>query len=119
MGGVFGDAVVTAVPRLCLGSRVLIDGELQTVMGLSGTTVMLVDEARRPTAMLLTHLLASPGFVVVDAAPPRRLGADSLVAAFGEEVAEHARWLEGHLREVETGRHPARPDQPQARYDPT
>lgn len=109
---------MTTVPRLCLGSRVLIDGEPQTVVGLSGTTVMLVDEERRPSAMLLTHLLASPGFVVLDAAPPRRLGADSLVTAFGDEVAEHARWLEGHLQEVETGRHPDRLDQ-QARYDPT
>ena len=51
---------MTTVPRLCLGSRVLIDGEPQTVMGLSGTTVMLVYETRPPTAMLLTHLLASP-----------------------------------------------------------
>lgn len=51
-------------PRAALrvADRVRMDGRLHTVVGLSGTTVRLLDEAGSASLVLLSHMLASEDF---------------------------------------------------------
>lgn len=51
---------------LRVGDRVRMDDRLHTVVGLSGTTVRLLDEAGAASLVLLPHLLASEGFERID-----------------------------------------------------
>ena len=54
---------------LRLGDRVVFDGAEHTVAGLAGTSVRLVSVSGQPSVVLLSHLLASPGFELVGSSP--------------------------------------------------
>jgi hypothetical protein len=77
-----------------------------TVIQLNGTIVTLQDQHGELSSMLLGYLLTAPGFEALDAAPPRRAPQDGRVSVLDEAEQQRIRWLEGHLIELETGRHP-------------
>ena len=97
------------------GHRIALGEDVHTVIRLNGTAVTLQDEHGQLSAFLLGYLLTAPGFQALDAGPPRRAPQDGRVSALGDAEQERIRWLEGHLIELETGRHPDRP--PRAAYD--
>ena len=88
-----------------------------TVIQLNGTTVTLQDQHGELSAMLLGYLLTAPGFTALDAAPPRRAPQDGRLSVLDDAEQRRIRWLEGHLIEIETGRHPEGPPAREA-YDP-
>jgi hypothetical protein len=88
------------------GHRIALDQDVFTVIQLNGTTVTLQDQHGQLSAMLLGYLLTAPGFVALDAAPPRRAPQDGRLSILDEAEQQRIRWLEGHLIEIETGRHP-------------
>jgi hypothetical protein len=106
---------------LRVGDRVLFEGCPVTVGGFSGTRVRLVDDAGGTQVLLLAHLLAAPGFELLEAgAPPARLDPVGLLDALPASVLAQARSWERHLVEVQTGLPPdppigARPREP---YNP-
>ena len=55
---------------LKVGMRVRLDGVTQTIVGLSGALVRLAALDGQPSVIQLAHLLASPGFEVIDRAGP-------------------------------------------------
>jgi hypothetical protein len=98
------------------GHRIALGSDLYTVVQINGTAVTLQDERGDLSAMMLGYLLAAPGFQALDAVPPRRVPQDGRLSTLDAAEQERIRWLEGHLIELETGRHPERP--PRAEYDP-
>lgn len=99
------------------GHRIAIGQEIYTVIRLNGTAVTLQDLHGELSAVLLGYLLTAPGFQPLDAAPRRRVPQDGRLAALDTAEQQRVRWLEGHLIELETGRHPERP--PREAYDPS
>jgi hypothetical protein len=101
-----------------LGSRILFEGTEHQVVAIRGNVVSLLDTDHRPAAVLLSHLLSSDGFAVLDGPARALLAPSGLLDGLSEEERAKARWWEGHLLEVETGRHPdpSRPVRPE--YDP-
>lgn len=97
------------------GHRIALGQDVYTVIRLNGTAVTLQDQHGQLSAFLLGYLLTSPGFQALDAVSPRRAPQDGRVSALDDAEQERIRWLEGHLIELETGRHPDRP--PRAAYD--
>ena len=91
------------------GHRIALGQDVYTVIQLNGTTVTLQDHHGELSAMLLGYLLTAPGFAAIDAAPPRRAPQDGRLSILDEAEQQRIRWLEGHLIEVETGRHPEGP----------
>jgi hypothetical protein len=91
------------------GHRVALGQDVYTVVQLNGTIVTLQNQHRELSAMLLGYLLTAPGFAALDAAPPRRAPQDGRLSVLDEDEQQRIRWLEGHLIEVETGRHPEGP----------
>lgn len=91
------------------GHRIALDQEVYTVIQLNGTTVTLQDQNAELSAMLLGYLLTAPGFAALDAAPPKRAPQDGRLSVLDEAEQQRIRWLEGHLIEIETGRHPESP----------
>jgi hypothetical protein len=77
--------------------------------------VTLQDERGDLSAIALGYLLTAPGFQALDAVPPRRVPQDGRLSTLEASEQERVRWLEGHLIELETGRHPERP--PRAECD--
>lgn len=98
------------------GHRVAIGEDVYTVVQLSGSSVTLQDQHGELSAMLLGYLLTAPGFEALDAAPPKRAPQDGRLSVLEEAEQQRIRRLEGHLIELETGRHPERPLNPS--YDP-
>ena len=98
------------------GHRIALGQEVYTVIQLNGTIVTLQDQHGELSAILLGYLLTAPGFEALDAAPPRRAPQDGRLSVLDEAEQQRIRWLEGHLIELETGRHPEGP--PCADYDP-
>jgi Mu transposase, C-terminal len=98
------------------GHRVALGDEVYTVVQLNGTAVTLQDDHGELSAFLLGYLLTAPGFEALDAGAPRRAPQDGRVTALDVTEQERIRWLEGHLIELETGRHPD--GAVQALYDP-
>jgi hypothetical protein len=98
------------------GHRIALGQDVYTVIQLNGTTVTLQDQHGELSAMLLGYLLTAPGFAALDAAPPRRAPQDGRLSILDEAEQQRIRWLEGHLIEVETGRHPEGPVR--EAYDP-
>jgi len=100
---------------------VLFEGHPVTIAGFDGARVRLVDAAGGAQVLLLAHLLAAPGFELLEASPPPpRLDPAGLLDALPASVRELARWWERHVVEVQTGLPPdspagARPREP---YDP-
>lgn len=105
---------------LRLGHRIAWGEETFTVIALNGTTVTLQDHRGELSAVLLTHLMDSPGFEALDAGPPRRVPQDGRLASLDDDEQSRVRWLEGQLLEVETGHHPDHaPETPgRPEYDP-
>lgn len=98
------------------GHRIALGEDVYTVIQLNGTAVTLQDLHGELSAVMLGYLLTTPGFEALDSAPPRRVPQDGRLAALSAAEQERVRWLEGHLIELETGRHPERP--PREAYDP-
>jgi phosphatidylserine decarboxylase len=98
------------------GHRIALGPDVYTVIQISGTAVTLQDERGELSAMMLAYLLTAPGFRALDAVPPRRVPQDGRLSTLEAVEQERVRWLEGHLIELESGRHPERP--PRAEYDP-
>jgi putative transposase len=98
------------------GHRIALNQGVYTVIQLNGTTVTLQDQYGELSAMLLGYLLTAPGFSALDAAPPRRAPQDGRLSILDEAEQQRIRWLEGHLIELETGRHPEGPAR--EAYDP-
>lgn len=55
---------------LRVGDRVRFEGRVHTVVGLSGTTVRLVDEHNTASRVMFAHLMASDGFELLDSTAP-------------------------------------------------
>jgi hypothetical protein len=98
------------------GHRVALGDEVYTVVQLNGTAVTLQDDHGELSAFLLGYLLTAPGFEALDAGTPKRAPQDGRIAALDVTEQERIRWLEGHMIELETGRHPD--SAVQAIYDP-
>jgi Mu transposase, C-terminal len=98
------------------GHRITLGQDAYTVIQLNGTTVTLQDRHGELSAMLLGYLLTTPGFEALDAAPPKRAPQDGRLSVLDEAEQRRIRWLEGHLIELGTGRHPERTSR--ADYDP-
>ncbi|MDQ2739581.1 MAG: integrase, partial [Actinomycetota bacterium] len=95
------------------------DGEHQ-VVALAGTSVRLRSGEGIEQVVLGTHLMASPGFMVVDGAPMPEMEPFGLLDALPAEVLDAAREWERHVVEVETGLPPGSVAgaEPRAGYDP-
>lgn len=91
------------------GHRIALGQDLYTVIQLNGTAVTLQDQHGELSAIVLGYLLTAPGFQALDSVPPRRVPQDGRVSALSAAEQERIRWLEGHLIELETGRHPEQP----------
>ncbi len=98
------------------GHRIALDQGVYTVIQLNGTTVTLQNQHGELSAMLLGYLLTAPGFAALDSAPPRRAPQDGRLSVLDEAEQQRIRLLEGHLIEIETGRHPEGPFR--EAYDP-
>lgn len=90
---------------LRVGDRVMFDDVEHQVAALSGTWVRLVAVADgTSSAVLLTHLISSPGFAVLDAREqPAPSLAGQVLDDLPPEAAAQAREWERHVVEVETG----------------
>jgi transposase InsO family protein len=104
---------------LRLGSRVRFQDAEHRVVAMDGITVTLQDPDGRPVAVLLAYLLSSDGFELLDGPARVSLGASGLVDGLSDEEQRKARWWEGHLLEVETGRHPDPKHPTRPGYDPS
>jgi hypothetical protein len=98
------------------GHRIALGQEVYAVIQLNETTVTLQDQHGELSAMLLGYLLTAPGFAALDAPPPKRAPQDGRLSILDEVEQRRIRWLEGHLIEIETGRHPESPVR--EAYDP-
>ena len=98
------------------GHRVALGQDVYTVLQLNGTTVTLQEQRGELSAMLLGYMLTAPGFAALDAVPPKRAPQDGRLSVLDEAEQQRVRWLEGHLIELETGRHPEGKARPA--YDP-
>jgi hypothetical protein len=105
---------------LRLGDWVRFDGGEYQVVAVGGTSVRLRSAAGAEVVVLAGHLMASPGFALVDGAPLPRVEPFGLLDSLPEEVLAEAREWERHVVEVETGLPPdAGPGcTPRPGYDP-
>ncbi|MYW98698.1 MULTISPECIES: Mu transposase C-terminal domain-containing protein [unclassified Streptomyces] len=106
---------------LRVGDRVRFEDRVQTVVGLSGTTVRLVDEHNTASMVMFAHLMASDGFELLDStAPTSGLPPFGLLDTVPEVALRKARFFEKHLIEAETGLPPDAPKGtvPRPEYDP-
>jgi transposase InsO family protein len=102
-------------PVLRPGDRVIFDGDEHQVVGLSGTVIRLRSDAGEQL-VLAGHLVASPGFAVLDAEPAPAVDPFGLLDALPKDVLAAARRRERHVVEVETGR--PGDVEPKPEYDP-
>ncbi|MET7952137.1 Mu transposase C-terminal domain-containing protein [Micromonospora sp. NPDC005324] len=106
-----------ARPVLRPGDWVHFDGGEHQVVGLAGATVRLRSAAGAEQVVLAGHLMAAPGFSVVDAGPAPTVEPFGLLDALPTDALADAKRWEQHVVEVETGLMPgaaaARPG-----YDP-
>ncbi|MFI0794758.1 hypothetical protein ACH4OY_19030 [Micromonospora rubida] len=104
------------------GDRVVFEDVEQQVVALTGSRVRLVGPDGTPTAVLLMHLVDSPGFRVVGGtvAAAQAVTALHQLDDLDENVADRARRWERHIVEVETGLPPdVEPGMtPKPEYDP-
>lgn len=95
---------------LRVGDRVLFDEQTFTVVGYAGTRVRLADASGVAQVVLLGHLLASPGFALLDTvAPAARVEPVGLLDGLPEAVVARAQDWERHVLEVQTGLPPGAP----------
>ncbi|MGW7601534.1 hypothetical protein [Streptomyces antimycoticus] len=106
---------------LRVGDRVRFKDRVHTVVGLSGTTVRLVDEHNPASMVMFAHLMASDGFELLDpTAPTPGLPPFGLLDTVPEVALRKARFFEKHLIKAETGLPPDAPKGtvPRPEYDP-
>lgn len=106
---------------LKIGDRVLFDDVEHEVVALAGTRVRLVAPNGTPSAVLVSHLVGSPGFAILGATqPPVSSLAGQLLNDVPAKVAARAREWERHVVEVETGLPPgaAPGTAPRPEFDP-
>jgi putative transposase len=84
---------MTGWPVLRPGDRVSFDNDEHQVVGLSGTAVRLRSDSGAEQLVLAGHLIASPDFAVLDAAPAPVIDKFGLLDALPEDVLAAARWL--------------------------
>jgi hypothetical protein len=106
---------------LAVGDRVRFGDRVHTVVGLSGTTVRLVDEYGSASLVLFSHLVGPEGFALLDCQPGApALPPFGLLDTVPDPALRKAKFFEQHLIEVETG---VRPDAepgtaPRPEFDP-
>jgi hypothetical protein len=98
------------------GHRIALGQDVYTVIRVNGTTVTIQDQHGELSATLIGYLLTAPDFAALDAVPPKRVPQDGRISLLDDAEQKHIRWLEGHLIEIETGRHPEGPVR--EAYDP-
>lgn len=91
------------LPVLRVGDWVHVEGEDHQVVGLAGTQVRLRSRGGSPSVVLLSFLLASPGFGVVDGPATPTVEPFGLLDTLPPELVARAREWERHLVEVVTG----------------
>lgn len=106
--------------RVGVGDRVLVDGNPNVVVGVSGTRIRLADDQGVVHTVSAAELAADGRFEVSVAASPRgprpEIGLEGLPAA----TLEDACWWEAHIAEVVYGLRPDAPagTGPRPQYDP-
>lgn len=85
------------------GDWVHFDGGEHQVVALAGTSVRLRSEDGAEQVVLGVHLMASPGFAVVDGAPAPTVEPFGLLDSLPPDVLDAARQWERHVLEIETG----------------
>jgi putative transposase len=98
---------------LWVGDRIRFDGQLHTVVGLSGTIVRLADADGQTWVIHLPHLLADPSFEPTGQREPGPVLPAGLLNGLPQQAVEAAKWWERQLVEVLTGLPPDAP--PEAR----
>jgi putative transposase len=112
---------LSTVAVLRPGDWVLYDGSEQQVLALAGTSVRLRTVDGADSVVLAGHLMASPGFAVIDSEPAPSVEPFALLDSLPGAVLDTAREWERHVVEIETGLPPgAEPGvAPKPEYDPT
>lgn len=106
---------------LRVGDRVRFSDRVNTVVGLAGTTVQLVDDVGAASVVLFPHLVASEGFELLDSEPAvMAIPPFGLMDSVPEIEIRKARLWERHLIEIVTGVPPdaAEGTSPRPEYDP-
>jgi putative transposase len=85
------------------GDWVIFDGGEHQVVALAGASLRLRSTDGTEQVVLGTHLMACPGFAVVDGAPLPAVEPFGLLEGLPDPVVKAAREWERHLVEVETG----------------
>ncbi|RKT88112.1 Mu transposase, C-terminal [Saccharopolyspora antimicrobica] len=112
------------IRMLRVGDRVVFDEVEHLVAAVTGSWVRLVAPDGVPSAVLLAHLVDSPGFAIVGHDDTTDARPGGLVAQgledLSQEAADRAREWERHVIEVETGLPPGSPPDatPRPEYDP-
>jgi hypothetical protein len=112
---------LSTVAVLRPGDWVRYDGSEHQVLALAGTSVRLRTVEGADSVVLAGHLMASPGFAVVDSEPAPSVEPFALLDSLPGAVLDTAREWERHVVEIETGLPPgAEPGvAPKPEYDPT
>ena len=103
------------------GDRVRFDRVVHTVVGVSGTLLLVADEQAEVTAIRLADLQARADFEVVgERSRAPALSSTAIVNQLPQPVVDEALWWERHLQEVIHGLAPDAPagSRPRAGYDP-
>jgi len=96
--------MITTQPQvLRVGDWVDVEGEDHQVVGLAGTQVRLRSRSGSASVVLLSFLLSSPGFTVVDGPATPTVEPFGLLDTLPPELVARARQWERHLVEVVTG----------------
>jgi putative transposase len=105
---------------LWVGDRIRFDGQLHTVVGLSGTIVRLADADGQTWVIHLPHLLADPSFEPTGQREPGPVLPAGLLNGLPQQAVEAAKWWERQLVEVLTGLPPDAPPEarPRSQFDP-
>jgi putative transposase len=104
------------------GDRVRFDAAVRTVVGVSGTLLLVADEQAEVTAIRLADLQAKADFEVVgDRSVAPVLSSAEALNRLPEPVVEQVLWWERHLQEVIHGLAPDAPagSGPREGYDPS
>jgi putative transposase len=105
---------------LWVGDRIRFDGQVHTVVGLSGTIVRLADADGQTWVIHLPHLLADPSFEPARQRESGPMLPAGLLNGLPQQAVEAAKWWEHQLVEVLTGLPPdASPEaRPRPQFDP-
>jgi len=105
---------------LWVGDRIGFDGQVHTVVGLSGTIVRLADADGQTWVIHLPHLLADPTFEPAGQRESGPVLPAGLLNGLPQQAVEAAKWWERQLVEVLTGLPPDAPPEarPRPEFDP-